>query len=154
MNRTKFVLFICLSVRYHYTREVATHENPERTKDGHRVRSSKPADCKGPGSVGSDQKVRGRKQAPGRRSVQRSRGIGGEGAFRVKRQCANRRICAGGRLYLRPATLIRELKLRCPMYAPLAVYGHFGRADINPPWEETGANETALLLAVLMNLKE
>ena len=55
---------------------------------------------------------------------------------------------------LRPAPLIRELKLRCPMYAPLAVYGHFGRADINPPWEETGANETALLLAVLMNLKE
>ena len=55
---------------------------------------------------------------------------------------------------LRPATLIRELKLRCPMYAPLAEYGHFGRADINPPWEETGANETALLLAVLMNLKE
>ncbi len=55
---------------------------------------------------------------------------------------------------LRPATLIRELKLRCPMYAPLAVYGHFGRADINPPWEETGANETALLLAILMNLKE
>ena len=55
---------------------------------------------------------------------------------------------------LRPATLIRELKLRCPMYAPLAAYGHFGRADINPPWEETGANETALLLAVLMNLKE
>ena len=55
---------------------------------------------------------------------------------------------------LRPATLIRELKLRCPMYAPLAVYGHFGRADINPPWEETGANETALLHAVLMNLKE
>ena len=44
---------------------------------------------------------------------------------------------------LRPAALIRELKLRCPMYAPLAVYGHFGRADINPPWEETGANETA-----------
>ena len=55
---------------------------------------------------------------------------------------------------LRPAALIRELKLRCPMYAPLAAYGHFGRADINPPWEETGANETALLLAVLMNLKE
>lgn len=55
---------------------------------------------------------------------------------------------------LGPAALIRELKLRCPMYAPLAVYGHFGRADINPPWEETGANETALLLAVLMNLKE
>lgn len=55
---------------------------------------------------------------------------------------------------LRPAALIRELKLRCPMYAPLAVYGHFGRTDLNPPWEETGANETALLLAVLMCAKE
>ena len=55
---------------------------------------------------------------------------------------------------LRPAALIRELKLRCPMYAPLAAYGHFGRTDINPPWEKTEANETALLLAVLMNLKE
>ena len=55
---------------------------------------------------------------------------------------------------LRPAALIRELQLRRPIYAPLAVYGHFGRTDLNPPWEETGANETALLLAVLMNLKE
>ena len=55
---------------------------------------------------------------------------------------------------LRPAALIRELKLRCPMYAPLAAYGHFGRTDINPPWEKTEVNETALLLAVLMNLKE
>ena len=40
------------------------------------------------------------------------------------------------------------------MYAPLAAYGHFGRTDINPPWEKTEVNETALLLAVLMNLKE
>ena len=53
-----------------------------------------------------------------------------------------------------PAALIRELKLRCPMYAPLAVYGHFGRTDVNPPWEKTDTNETALLLAVLMHLKE
>ena len=85
---------IIIPVRWPPTR------NPERTKDEHRVRSSKPADCKVPGSVGSDPKVRGRKQAPGRRSVQRSRGIGGEGASRVKRQCANRSICAGGRLYV------------------------------------------------------
>ena len=55
---------------------------------------------------------------------------------------------------LRPAALIRELKLRCPMYTPLAVYGHFGRTDINPPWEETEINETALLLAALMCAKE
>ena len=55
---------------------------------------------------------------------------------------------------LRPAALIRELKLRRPVYAPLAVYGHFGRTDINPPWEETEINETALLLAALMCAKE
>ena len=55
---------------------------------------------------------------------------------------------------LRPAALIRELKLRRPIYAPLAVYGHFGRTDINPPWEETEINETALLLAALMCAKE
>ena len=54
---------------------------------------------------------------------------------------------------LRPAALIRELKLRCPMYAPLAVYGHFGRTDVNPPWEETGRNEKALLRAALMSAK-
>lgn len=36
---------------------------------------------------------------------------------------------------LRPAALIRDLQLRIPMYAPLAVYGHFGRNDLMPPWE-------------------
>ena len=55
---------------------------------------------------------------------------------------------------LRPEALIRELKLRCPVYASLAVYGHFGRTDINPPWEETELNDTALLLAALMCAKE
>ena len=55
---------------------------------------------------------------------------------------------------LRPAALIHELKLRRPVYAPLAVYGHFGRTDINPPWEATEINKTALLLAALMCAKE
>ena len=55
---------------------------------------------------------------------------------------------------LTPAALIRELKLRCSMYTPLAVYGHFGRMDVNPPWEETETNETALLLAALMDMKK
>ena len=55
---------------------------------------------------------------------------------------------------LRPAALIRELKLRCPMYAPLAVYGHFGRTDVDTPWEETESNENALLLAALLCAKE
>ena len=55
---------------------------------------------------------------------------------------------------LRPAALIREMKLRCPMYAPLAVYGHFGRTDVDTPWEETESNENALLLAALLCAKE
>ena len=55
---------------------------------------------------------------------------------------------------LRPAALIRELKLRRPMYAPLAVYGHFGRTDVDTPWEETENNENALLLAALLCAKE
>lgn len=57
-------------------------------------------------------------------------------------------------LDLSPSTLIRDLKLRCPVYAPLAVYGHFGRTDVNPPWEETESNETALLLAALCCRRE
>ena len=40
------------------------------------------------------------------------------------------------------------------MYTPLAVYGHFGRMDVNPPWEETETNETALMLAALMDMKK
>ena len=55
---------------------------------------------------------------------------------------------------LTPAALIRELKLRCSMYTPLAVYGHFGRMDVNPPWEETETNETALMLAALGGFRE
>ena len=55
---------------------------------------------------------------------------------------------------LRPSALIRDLKLRRLIYAPLAAYGHFGRADIKAPWEETEANETALLIATLCCLKE
>ena len=55
---------------------------------------------------------------------------------------------------LRPAALIRDLELLCPVYAPLAAYGHFGRTDVNPPWEKTEANATVLLLAALGGLRE
>ncbi len=37
-----------------------------------------------------------------------------------------------------PGDLIDELGLRAPIYEPTAAYGHFGRADVNLPWEETG----------------
>ena len=36
---------------------------------------------------------------------------------------------------LRPAAIIRELDLKRPIYAQIAAYGHFGRDDIDLPWE-------------------
>jgi S-adenosylmethionine synthetase len=36
---------------------------------------------------------------------------------------------------LRPAAIIKELDLLRPIYAPTAAYGHFGRTDIELPWE-------------------
>jgi S-adenosylmethionine synthetase len=45
---------------------------------------------------------------------------------------------------LRPSGIIRALDLRRPIYRQTAAYGHFGRADLDLPWERT---ETAPLLA-------
>jgi S-adenosylmethionine synthetase len=36
---------------------------------------------------------------------------------------------------LRPGAIIKNLDLRRPIYKPTAVYGHFGRDDIDAPWE-------------------
>ncbi|NEZ47057.1 methionine adenosyltransferase [Clostridium niameyense] len=36
---------------------------------------------------------------------------------------------------LRPGAIIRDLDLRRPIYKQVAAYGHFGRTDINIPWE-------------------
>ena len=38
---------------------------------------------------------------------------------------------------LRPAAIIRFLDLRRPIYRQTAAYGHFGRTDIDLPWENT-----------------
>jgi S-adenosylmethionine synthetase len=38
---------------------------------------------------------------------------------------------------LRPAAIIRDLDLLRPIYAQTAAYGHFGRTDIELPWEST-----------------
>jgi len=37
---------------------------------------------------------------------------------------------------LRPAAIIRDLNLRRPIYKATAAYGHFGRTDIDAPWEK------------------
>ncbi len=38
---------------------------------------------------------------------------------------------------LRPGIIIRELKLRRPLYRQVASYGHFGRPELDLPWEST-----------------
>ena len=38
---------------------------------------------------------------------------------------------------LRPGAIIRDLKLRQPIYQQLAAYGHFGRDDLDLTWENT-----------------
>ncbi|TVT48852.1 methionine adenosyltransferase [Amycolatopsis rhizosphaerae] len=38
---------------------------------------------------------------------------------------------------LRPAAIIRDLDLLRPIYTPTAAYGHFGRPELNLPWENT-----------------
>lgn len=38
---------------------------------------------------------------------------------------------------LRPAGIIKMLDLRRPIYKQTAAYGHFGRTDLNVPWEAT-----------------
>ena len=43
---------------------------------------------------------------------------------------------------MRPAKIISRLGLRRPIYRQCAAYGHFGRTDIDLPWEQTDAVET------------
>ncbi|RRO18421.1 methionine adenosyltransferase [Saccharopolyspora rhizosphaerae] len=42
---------------------------------------------------------------------------------------------------LRPAAIIRDLDLLRPMYSATAAYGHFGRTDVDLPWESTARAE-------------
>ncbi|GAC1552975.1 MAG: methionine adenosyltransferase [Herpetosiphon sp.] len=42
---------------------------------------------------------------------------------------------------LRPGAIIRDLDLRRPIYQKTASYGHFGRHDIDAPWENTDKAE-------------
>ena len=42
---------------------------------------------------------------------------------------------------LRPGAIIRDLELRRPIYQQVAAYGHFGRDDLDLPWERTNKVE-------------
>jgi S-adenosylmethionine synthetase len=45
---------------------------------------------------------------------------------------------------LRPGAIIRDLNLRRPIFRQVAAYGHFGRDDLNLPWEQTDKVEPLL----------
>lgn len=48
---------------------------------------------------------------------------------------------------LRPAAIIRDLDLRRPIYKAVAAYGHFGRPDLDLPWERADRAEQLRSLA-------
>jgi S-adenosylmethionine synthetase len=48
---------------------------------------------------------------------------------------------------LRPAAIIRDLELLRPIYAQTAAYGHFGRPELDLPWERTDRAEALRSLA-------
>ncbi len=48
---------------------------------------------------------------------------------------------------LRPSAIIRDLDLARPIYTATSAYGHFGRSDIEAPWERT--DKVAQLAAIL-----
>ncbi|HLA99270.1 MAG TPA: methionine adenosyltransferase [Anaerolineales bacterium] len=52
---------------------------------------------------------------------------------------------------LRPGAIIRDLDLRRPIYRQISVYGHFGRDDLDLPWERT---DKAALLRRAAGLQE
>ena len=50
---------------------------------------------------------------------------------------------------LRPAAIIRELDLQRPIYRQTAAYGHFGRTDVDLPWEDTSRADSLRRVAGL-----
>ncbi len=52
---------------------------------------------------------------------------------------------------LRPAAIIKNLRLNAPIYRNLAAYGHMGREDLHVAWEET--NKVDELLSAVESLK-
>src|SRR5699024_10062188 len=49
---------------------------------------------------------------------------------------------------LRPAEIIKMLDLRKPIYRQLAAYGHFGRTDLDLPWEKCDKVDELTTLSV------
>ena len=54
---------------------------------------------------------------------------------------------------LTPAGIIRDLKLNRPIYSRLACYGHFGRAELELPWEEINRKYELLSAALKQSVQ-
>lgn len=53
---------------------------------------------------------------------------------------------------LRPGAIIRDLDLRRPIYKQTAAYGHFGRNDLNLPWEQLNkVDEIRKIYSIILN---
>ncbi len=52
---------------------------------------------------------------------------------------------------LRPGAIIHDLNLRRPIYQKTAAYGHFGRTDIDAPWENTNRAESLMKAVESLN---
>ena len=55
---------------------------------------------------------------------------------------------------LTPAGIIRELRLNHPIYSKLACYGHFGRTELELPWEETNRKYELLSAALKQSARQ
>ena len=55
---------------------------------------------------------------------------------------------------LTPASVIRELRLKRPIYSKLACYGHFGRTELELPWEETNRKYELLSVALKQSVRQ
>ena len=55
---------------------------------------------------------------------------------------------------LRPGAIIRDLNLRRPIYQATAAYGHFGRDDIDAPWEAVNKADALREAALALKAKD
>ena len=55
---------------------------------------------------------------------------------------------------LTPAGIIRDLKLNRPIYSRLACYGHFGRTELELPWEEINRKYELLSAALKQSVRQ
>ena len=55
---------------------------------------------------------------------------------------------------LTPAGIIRDLKLNRPIYSKLACYGHYGRTELELPWEESNRKYELLSAALKQSVRQ